>query len=107
MDWEQTGLLDDLSDYQAEVAINHLDYFNAIFEFADTTEPAKKAATEYYRNILFTLTSVLCFKNVHFDSNALMSVTARKIKQNPHSAANPEKFIVEILSEITFDTKQQ
>lgn len=107
MDWEETGLLDDLSDYQAEAAINHLDYFNAIFEFTDTTEPTKKVATEYYRNILFTLISVLCFKNVHFDSNALMTITARKIKQNPHSAADPESFIVEILSDITFNTNQQ
>lgn len=103
MNWEETGLLDDLTDNQSEIAINRLNYFHAVFSFADYSDSAKKIATEHYRNLLYTLTSVLCHQNVYFEEEALLKITAAKIKSNPTSVINPEKFVTDIISEITFE----
>lgn len=42
MDWEETGLLDDLTNYQADIATNRLNYFYTVFSFADYNDPAKR-----------------------------------------------------------------
>jgi hypothetical protein len=105
MDWEETGLLDDLTNYQADIATNRLNYFYTVFSFADYNDPAKKIATEHYRNLLYTLTSVLCHQNIYFEEEALLKVTAAKIKSNPTSVVNAEKFVTDIISEITFEAK--
>jgi hypothetical protein len=103
MNWEETGLLDDLTDKQIEIAINRLNYFYTIFSFTEYNDPAKKIATEHYRNLLYTLTSVLCHQNIYFEEEALLKLTAAKIKSNPTSIINAEKFVTDIISEITFE----
>lgn len=107
MDWEETGLLDDLTAYQAEVAISRLDYLQTAFDIINEIDAAKKIASEHYKNILFALTNILCYKNIYFDEQALLAITSRKIKQKPHSIAKPAEFIAEVVSEISFDTNQK
>lgn len=105
MNWEETGLLDDLTNHQAEIAANHLNYFHILFSYANFSDEAKKIATEHYRNILYTLTSILCHQNIYFEDDALLKITAAKIKTNPNSILKPENFVSEIISEITFEMK--
>jgi hypothetical protein len=107
MDWEETGLLDDLTPYQAEVASNHLNYYQTAFDYINEIDSTKKIAAEHYKNILFALTSILCFKNIYFEEQALLTITSNKIKANPQCIAKPAEFIAEIISEISFETNQK
>jgi hypothetical protein len=107
MDWEETGLLDDLTAYQAEVAISRLDYLQTAFSIVNEIDAEKRIASEHYKNILFALTNILCHQNIYFDEQALLAITSRKIKQNPQSVTKPAEFIAEVVSEISFDTNQK
>ena len=90
----ESGLLDDLTDAQEELAINRINDLNKFFEESKFQVPEM----ELVNRILLILIISLVSHNIYFELDALINIVHYESINRKEQVINPEEFCKHILS---------
>jgi hypothetical protein len=88
------GLLDDLTSFQEEIAINRINELNKFFESSKFQIPEM----ELINKILLILIVVLVSNNIYFELDALISIVHYESLNRKEQIIIPEEFCKYILA---------